>query len=118
MQVNGGHCSSDDEAKNACRQLAGKLGQDQAPAKSSFRVLAGQQLQATTHQLHGCVYKPSTADHKYSKPPASALFAHALRKSEMTFCCQDCFSEYLRSATAKLAAKAEQTCIVTIKPQA
>ncbi|KAL3162625.1 hypothetical protein ABBQ38_008672 [Trebouxia sp. C0009 RCD-2024] len=39
--VNGGHCSSDEEAKDACKQLATKLGQDQAPAKSSFRVLAG-----------------------------------------------------------------------------
>ena len=41
MQVDGGHFSSDDQAKGACKQLATKLGQDQAPAKSSFRVLAG-----------------------------------------------------------------------------
>ena len=51
MQVNGGHCSSDEEAKDACRQLATKLGQDQAPAKSSFRVLAGEQLKQQSWQL-------------------------------------------------------------------
>ena len=51
MQVNGGHCSSDEEAKDACKQLATKLGQDQAPAKSTFRVLAGQQLNQQSSQM-------------------------------------------------------------------
>ena len=52
MQVNGGHCSTDEKAKDACRQLATKLGQDQAPAKSSFRVLAGQHTKQQSSQLH------------------------------------------------------------------
>lgn len=59
VQVNGGHCSSDEEAKDACKQLAIKLGQDQAPAKSSFRVLAGQQPQWRNHQLNRCMFRDS-----------------------------------------------------------
>lgn len=39
--VDGGHFSSDKDCKAACKQLAVQLGQDQAPTKSSFRVLAG-----------------------------------------------------------------------------
>ncbi len=42
VQVDGGHFSNDEDCKAACKQLAVQLGQDQAPAKSSFRVLAGQ----------------------------------------------------------------------------
>ena len=44
MQVDGGHFDSNEECKEACKQLATRLGHDQAPAKSSFRVLAGQQF--------------------------------------------------------------------------
>lgn len=76
MQVNGGHCSSDEEAKNACKQLAVKLGQDQAPAKSSFRVLAGQQLR---QQASSMVVSAKQAQLTMTtpKPPAIAQSAIA-----------------------------------------
>lgn len=40
-QVDGGHFASDEEAKEACKQLAVKLGRNKAPANPAFRVLAG-----------------------------------------------------------------------------
>lgn len=53
-QVDGGHFSSDEQAKAACKQLATKLGQDQAPAKSSFRVLAGELDNNKTVAMASC----------------------------------------------------------------
>lgn len=69
LQVNGGHCSSDKEAKDACKQLAIKLGQDRAPAKSSFRVLAGQQSKLPSHSPYRCMIKRRHTcgiDHDYT----------------------------------------------------
>ena len=40
-QVDGGHFSSDDQARKACKQLAIKLGKNKAPSNPAFRVLAG-----------------------------------------------------------------------------
>ena len=51
VQVNGGHFSNDEDCQEACKQLAVKLGQNQAPSRSSFRVLAGQ-----TSTFHACCW--------------------------------------------------------------